>query len=145
MAEANVCSTPYSTASLFADSPLCSSHDVSAFRSMVGALHYLTFTRHHISFAVSKVCQFMHTPTYLLLTAVKHIFRYLLGSLSLGLHFRPGPLLLTAFQILIGLEIRVIGILQQVLLCFLVLIRFRGLLKSSLLYIAALRRLNIKL
>jgi histone deacetylase 1/2 len=32
------------------------------FRQIVGALHYLTFTRPYICFAVNRVCQFMHAP-----------------------------------------------------------------------------------
>jgi histone deacetylase 1/2 len=59
--------------------------DVSRYRSLVGALQYLTLTRPDISFSVNKVCQFLHAPTTSHFGAVKRILRYLQGTLSLGL------------------------------------------------------------
>ena len=35
----------------------------SKYRSAVGALQYLTWTRPNIAFAVNQVCQFMHSPS----------------------------------------------------------------------------------
>jgi hypothetical protein len=72
-------------------------HDLHAYRILVGALHYLTFTRPDISFAVHQVCQYMASPTSVHLTAAKRILRYLKGTLHLGLSFRPGPLTLSTF------------------------------------------------
>lgn len=37
--------------------------DPSLYRQIVGSLQYLTLTRPDISFAVNKVCQYMHSPT----------------------------------------------------------------------------------
>jgi hypothetical protein len=37
--------------------------DAMKYRSIVGALQYLTLTRPDISFAVNKVCQYLHCPT----------------------------------------------------------------------------------
>ena len=37
--------------------------DATRYRSIVGALQYLTLTRPAISFSVNKVCQFLHAPT----------------------------------------------------------------------------------
>jgi hypothetical protein len=48
--------------SLFEETPL-GQHDSSQYRSVVGALQYLTLTRHVISFTINKVCQFLHGPT----------------------------------------------------------------------------------
>jgi hypothetical protein len=55
--------TPISTskATILPD-PLFS--DAARFRQIVGTLQYLTFTRPNIYFAVNKVCQFIHAPTY---------------------------------------------------------------------------------
>ena len=39
--------------------------DSTRYRSIVGALQYLTLTQPDISFAVNKVCQFLHAPTTL--------------------------------------------------------------------------------
>jgi histone deacetylase 1/2 len=80
------------------DTPLCSTKklsviegstlgadDATKYRSVVGALQYLTLTRPDISFAVNKVCQFLHAPTTTHWSAVKRILRYIRGTLNLGL------------------------------------------------------------
>jgi hypothetical protein len=72
--------------------------DIHAYRSLVGALHYLTFTRPNLSFAVHQVCQFMNTPTDIHLTAAKRILRYLRGTLDHRLHYTPGPISISAFS-----------------------------------------------
>nr|XP_016496044.1 PREDICTED: uncharacterized mitochondrial protein AtMg00810-like [Nicotiana tabacum] len=62
------------------------------YRSLVGGLQYLTFTRPNIPFAVNQVSQFMHSPLEVHYTAVKCILRYLNGSLSHGLFIRGGSI-----------------------------------------------------
>jgi histone deacetylase 1/2 len=47
--------------------------DSSQYRSIVGALQYLTLTRPDLSFSVNKVCQYLHAPTTAHWTAVKRI------------------------------------------------------------------------
>jgi hypothetical protein len=62
MSEAKPVKTPMSTAhalSLLSGDPLT---DPSSYRSLVGALQYLSLTRSDISFSVNKVSQFMHQP-----------------------------------------------------------------------------------
>jgi len=59
--------------------------DSSLYRSVVGALQYLTITRPELSFAINKVCQFMSNPLDLHWTTVKHFLRYLKGTMYLGL------------------------------------------------------------
>ena len=72
--------------------------DPSKFRSMVGALQYLTFTRPDLAFSVHQLCQFMSCPTTVHLEAAKRILRYIKGTLSHGISFTPGPLTFTAFS-----------------------------------------------
>ncbi|XP_073268730.1 uncharacterized protein [Populus alba] len=68
------------------------------YRSIVGALQYLTFTRPDIAFSVNQACQFMHNPMHSHVVAVKRILRYLKGTLDVGLHFQGGPLHLQAYS-----------------------------------------------
>ena len=63
--------------------------DPSNYRSVVGALQYLSLTQLDISFAVNKFWQFMHKPTNDHWTTVKRIFRYLKFSINFGLLIRP--------------------------------------------------------
>ncbi|RVX14746.1 Retrovirus-related Pol polyprotein from transposon RE1 [Vitis vinifera] len=50
-----------------------------------GQLQYLSLTHSDISFAVNKMSQFMHQPTYEHWTLVKRILRYLSGTVNDGL------------------------------------------------------------
>ncbi|XP_021991778.2 uncharacterized mitochondrial protein AtMg00810-like [Helianthus annuus] len=60
------------------------------YRSIVGALQYLTITRPDISYVVNQVSQFLHAPTIAHYQEVKRILRYLKGTLAFGLHYsRP--------------------------------------------------------
>ncbi|WJX17055.1 hypothetical protein P8452_07010 [Trifolium repens] len=64
-------------------------HDPSEYRSLAGALQYLTFTRPDISYAVQQVCLFMHDPKTQHMTALKRIIRYIKGTSTHGLHLYP--------------------------------------------------------
>ncbi|KAL8133491.1 hypothetical protein AgCh_008813 [Apium graveolens] len=64
--------------------------DSTRFKSLVGGLRYLVHTRPDIAFAVGIVSRFMERPTVLHLNAVKHIFRYIKGTLELGLVYTKG-------------------------------------------------------
>ncbi|KAJ9556167.1 hypothetical protein OSB04_010781 [Centaurea solstitialis] len=63
--------------------------DPTLYRSLAGALQYLTFTRPDIAYAIQQVCLFMHDPRLPHLNALKRILRYLKGTLSYGLHIKP--------------------------------------------------------
>ena len=81
------------------DGNILGSNEGTRYRSIVGALQYLTLTRHDIAFSVNKVCQFLHAPTTVHWTAVKRILRYIQGTISLGLTFRKSSsTLVSAFS-----------------------------------------------
>jgi histone deacetylase 1/2 len=87
MAECKPVTTPMSSSeklSLYEGTPL-GPKDVTSYRSVVGALQYLTLTRPDIAFAVNKVCQYLHSPTTIHWEAVKRILRYIKQCTRLGL------------------------------------------------------------
>ena len=59
--------------------------DPTLYRSLAGALQYLTFTRPGISYAVQQVCLYMHDPQEPHLAALKRILRYVRGTIDHGL------------------------------------------------------------
>ncbi|XP_022018965.1 uncharacterized mitochondrial protein AtMg00810-like [Helianthus annuus] len=61
-------------------------HDPTLYRSLAGALQYLTFTRPDISYAIQQICLFMHDPREPQFTFLKRIVRYLQGTIDYGLH-----------------------------------------------------------
>ncbi|XP_043710459.1 uncharacterized mitochondrial protein AtMg00810-like [Telopea speciosissima] len=92
-------STPLSSTTRLSRSSGTPLTDPSEYRSIVGALQYVTLTRPDISFAVNKVCQFMAVPTDEHWLVVKGILRYLKGTISMGLQLRSSSsLTLSAFS-----------------------------------------------
>lgn len=57
------------------------------YRSIVGALRYLTHTRPDISFAVGIVSRFMEKPQLKHLQVVKVILRYIKGTMDFGIKY----------------------------------------------------------
>lgn len=72
--------------------------DPTQYRSIVGALQYLTFTRPDIAFSGHQLCQLMSHPTTTHLEAAKQVLHYIKGTLHFGISFTLGPLTLTAFS-----------------------------------------------
>jgi hypothetical protein len=69
------------------------------YRSIVGALQYLTLTRPDLAFSVKKVCQFLHCPTSVHWSAVKRILIYVRYTCSIGLRIgRSTSMLISAFS-----------------------------------------------
>lgn len=64
--------------------------DPTIYRSLVGALQYLTFTRLDIAFVVNNVCQFMNAPINIHFSLVKRIIKFLHGTMKCRLHFSSG-------------------------------------------------------
>ncbi|KAL7583473.1 uncharacterized mitochondrial protein AtMg00810-like [Lactuca sativa] len=73
--------------------------DPTLYRSLAGALQYLTFTRPDITYAVQKICLYMHDPREPHFNALKRILRYLQGTVSLGLQlYTSSSQLLVAYS-----------------------------------------------
>jgi histone deacetylase 1/2 len=73
--------------------------DSTRYRSIVGALQYLTLTRPDLAFAVNKVCQFLHAPTSIHWVSVKRILRYVKLTVDLGLTIpKRNSFLVSAFS-----------------------------------------------
>ncbi|GJZ09886.1 hypothetical protein Tco_0544169 [Tanacetum coccineum] len=89
--------TPMATKHLDADlsgTPV----DQTKYRSMVGALMYLTASRPDIVHATCYCARYQAKPTEKHLTAVKRIFRYLKDSINMGLWYPKDTVRLTAFS-----------------------------------------------
>ncbi|XP_022014657.1 uncharacterized mitochondrial protein AtMg00810-like [Helianthus annuus] len=59
--------------------------DPTLYRSLAGALQYLTFTRPDISYVVQQLCMHMHAPKDPHWLALKRVLRYIQGTTSYGL------------------------------------------------------------
>jgi histone deacetylase 1/2 len=100
MASCKPVSMPLSTSEKLSayEGSLLESKDARNYRSIVGALQYLTLTRPDISFYVNKVCQFLHAPTYVHWSAVKRILRYLKQDVKLEIKIsRSKSMLISGF------------------------------------------------
>ncbi|XP_021971418.1 secreted RxLR effector protein 161-like [Helianthus annuus] len=78
--------TPLSTADTF-HSKGDPFHDPTLYRSLVGALQYLTITRPDLSYAVNQASQHLQSPTVSHFQSVKRILRYVKGTIAFGLCF----------------------------------------------------------
>ena len=69
------------------------------YRRIVGALQYHNFTRPDIAYAVNQACCSMYSPQSTNWIRLKHLLRYLKGSVTHGLYFnRQPPISLTSFS-----------------------------------------------
>lgn len=78
MSKCKLISTPLSSVEKLCatEGELLGPDDSTKYRSVVGTMQYLTLTRPDISYAVNRVCQFLHSPTTIHWSAVKRILRY---------------------------------------------------------------------
>ncbi|XP_039778972.1 uncharacterized mitochondrial protein AtMg00810-like [Panicum virgatum] len=86
MANCKPVATPADTKPKLASDDGALMHDATWYRSMAGALQYLTLTRPDIAYAVQQVCLHMHAPREPHGAMLKRILRYIKGTLSFGLH-----------------------------------------------------------
>jgi hypothetical protein len=85
MTDCNPCSTPVDTQGKLSEAEGNPVTDPTAYRSLAGALQYLTFTRPDITYAVQQICLHMHYPREPHLTALKRLLRYLRGTVDYDL------------------------------------------------------------
>jgi hypothetical protein len=78
-------STPIDTRSKVSATDGVPFSDPSLYRSLAGALQYLTLTRPDLSYAVQQVCLFMHAPRDSHYQLIKRILRYIKGTSHYGL------------------------------------------------------------
>jgi hypothetical protein len=69
------------------ESPLV---DAIEYRSLIGGLRYLMNTRPDITFAVNYLSRFLEKPKEDHRMAVKHLLRYVAGTLDYGVFYRRG-------------------------------------------------------
>lgn len=75
MSDAKPVSTPMSTSPKLTAKSGTPLSDPTVYRSTVGSLQYLAFTRPDISYAVNRLSQYMHKPTSDHWQAVKRVLR----------------------------------------------------------------------
>jgi hypothetical protein len=86
MSDCHPCTTPIDTQAKLSDIEGELVTDATDYRSLAGALQYLTLTRPDLSYAVQQICLHMHAPRQPHLALVKRVLRYVRGTLDLGLH-----------------------------------------------------------
>uniref|UniRef100_A0A251VD12 Putative ribonuclease H-like domain-containing protein n=1 Tax=Helianthus annuus TaxID=4232 RepID=A0A251VD12_HELAN len=99
MSSCKPCHTPCDTDSKLSANSGTPMSDPTLYRSLAGALQYLTFTRPDIAYAVQQVCLFMHDPREPHFNYLKRILRFLKGTSTHALHIKPSKSLkLTAYS-----------------------------------------------
>ncbi|XP_062182142.1 uncharacterized mitochondrial protein AtMg00810-like [Phragmites australis] len=86
MANCKPASTPVDTKSKLSVHDGAPTQDGTFYRSITGALQYLTLTRPDIAYAVNQACLHMHSPTDTHWNLVKRILCYLRGTIDHGIN-----------------------------------------------------------
>ncbi|GKB49577.1 hypothetical protein Tco_0900330 [Tanacetum coccineum] len=82
--------TPMSSDTKLTKDKECESVDSTKYQGMIGSLLYLTASRPDIMFSVCLCARFQEAPKTSHLEAVKRIFRYIKGTMNLGLWYPKG-------------------------------------------------------
>ncbi|KAJ9545388.1 LOW QUALITY PROTEIN: hypothetical protein OSB04_025095 [Centaurea solstitialis] len=87
---AKIMKTPMSPSCALDSDPDGIAVDVTTYRGMIGSLMYLTASRPDIMFSTCLCARYQSKPKVSHLKAVKRIFRYLKGTVNLGLWYPKG-------------------------------------------------------
>ena len=87
LANAKSMKTPMSTSIKMDKDESGKDVDITKYRGMIGSLLYLTASRPDILFSVGLCARYQSCPKESHLSAVKRIFRYLIGTMNLGLWY----------------------------------------------------------
>ncbi|KAJ9560566.1 hypothetical protein OSB04_005726, partial [Centaurea solstitialis] len=87
---AKIMKTPMSPSCALDSDPDGTAVDVTTYRGMIGSLMYLTASRPDIMFSTCLCARYQSKPKESHLKAVKRIFRYLKGTVNLGLWYPKG-------------------------------------------------------
>jgi hypothetical protein len=93
--------TPMATSSKLSvhDGEQLGLEDMKNYRSVVGALQYLSHSRPDLAFAINKVCQYLQASATVHWIDVKRILRYVKSTLHTGFHIRKSSsTILSAFS-----------------------------------------------
>jgi hypothetical protein len=91
MTDCKLCSTPVDTQAKLSADPGAPVADPTSYRSLAGALQYLTFTPPDLTYAVQLVCLHRHDPREPHLAALKRLLRYACGTVGFGLDLHRSP------------------------------------------------------
>jgi hypothetical protein len=91
MTDCKLCSTPVDTQAKLSATLGDLVADPTTYRSLAGALQYLTFTRLDLTYAVQQICLHMHDPRESHLTALKRLLCYVRGTIDFCLVLHRSP------------------------------------------------------
>jgi hypothetical protein len=83
----NPCATPMEPRTKLSRESTAPPVDSTEYRSLVGSLRYLVNTRPDLAFSVGYVSRFMEKPTEEHRAALKHIIRYVAGTIHYGCRY----------------------------------------------------------
>ena len=87
MLECKAMATPMDSNLNFLDDDSSKLVDVTQYRHVIRSLMYLTNTKPDICFVVNTLSQYLVQPAWVHLVTIKHVMRYLKGTIDFGLYY----------------------------------------------------------
>ncbi|KAK3147062.1 hypothetical protein QOZ80_3BG0277590 [Eleusine coracana subsp. coracana] len=92
MGTCNPCATPMEVRLKLSKQSSSPAVDATEYRSLIGSLRYLMNTRPDMAFAVGYLSRFMEDPRQEHMAAIKHLLRYVAGTIDYGLSYSGGDI-----------------------------------------------------